>query len=128
MESDDEGSMRSLTRSVGATVILRNGELVGYLRRNNPNILIFLPSNEPERSNTSRDLAAFLIALAQDEMRQEEDARHRGGLLISTINGVPVHLHPLSRLLQDAGFQAAPAGFNVRRIPPASRTVSAEVQ
>jgi ATP-dependent Lhr-like helicase len=128
MEGEDEGGMRSLTRSVGAMVILRNGELIGYLRRNNPNILIFLPSDEPERSNTSRDLAAFLIALAQDEMRQEGDARPRGGLLISTINGVPAHLHPLSRFLQEAGFQAAPAGFNVRRIPLRPQTVSAEVQ
>jgi ATP-dependent Lhr-like helicase len=127
MEGDDEGGMRSLTRSVGATVILRNGEFIGYLRRNNPNILVFLPPDEPERSNAARDLAAFLLNMAQDEMRQEE-ARHRGGMLISTINGRPAHLHPLSRFLQDAGFQAAPLGLNVRRILPPVQNVSAEVQ
>nr|WP_251106786.1 DEAD/DEAH box helicase [Alloacidobacterium dinghuense] len=127
VEGVDESGMRSLARSVGATVILRNGELIGYLRRNNPNILVFLPSDEPERGNAARDLAAFLVHLALEEMRQEGEARHRGGLLISTINGQPVHMHPLSRFLQDAGFQAAPPGFNVRRMPPL-QSVSAEVQ
>ena len=37
-------------------------------------------------------------------------------MLISTINGQPAHLHLLSRYLQDAGFQAAPLGLNLRRI------------
>ena len=46
---DRESGARSLTRSVGATVILRNGELIAYLRRNNPNILTFLSPEEPER-------------------------------------------------------------------------------
>ena len=127
LEGDDEGGIRSLSRSVGASVILRNGEFIGYMRRNNPNILAFLPSEEPERTNAARDLAVFLAAMAQDEMRQEGDARHRGGMLISTINGQPVHLHPLSRFLRDAGFQAASLGFNVRRILPPVQSVSAEV-
>ena len=128
VEGDDEGAVRSLTRSVGATGILRNGELVGYLRRNNPNILIFLPPDEPERSNAARDLSAFLMSMAQEEMRQGVEGRHRGGMLIATINGVPVHLHLLSRFLQDAGFQAAPLGLNVRRILPPVQSASAEVQ
>jgi ATP-dependent Lhr-like helicase len=65
-----EAPARTLTRSVGATVVLRNGELVAYLRRNNPNIQVFLPAEE----------------------------------------------HFLARFLQDAGFQVAPLGFNVRRM------------
>jgi len=128
MEGSDENSVRSLSRSVGATVILHNGDIIGYLRRNNPNILVFLPQDEPERTHTARDLAGFLSAMAQDEIRQEGEARHRGGLLISTINGQPAPLHPLSRFLQDAGFQAAPLGFNVRRILPPVQATSAEVQ
>jgi ATP-dependent helicase Lhr and Lhr-like helicase len=127
LEGDDEGGIRSLSRSVGASVILRNGDFIGYMRRNNPNILVFLPSEEPERTNAARDLAVFLATMAQDEMRQEGDARHRGGVLISTINGMPVHHHPLSRFLRDAGFQPAPLGFNVRRILPPVQSVSAEV-
>jgi ATP-dependent helicase Lhr and Lhr-like helicase len=114
-EDKTEAGARSLTRSVGAVVILRNGELVGYLRRNNPNLQVFLPAEEPEQSNTARDLAIFLASYGQEQMRRHE-ADHRGGLLISSINGQPAHLHWMSRHLQDAGFQVAPLGFNLRRI------------
>ncbi|WP_254062457.1 DNA glycosylase AlkZ-like family protein [Acidobacterium sp. S8] len=122
LEAEADGSGRSLTRSVGATVIIRNGELVAYLRRNNPNLLVFLPADEPERTNAARDLAEFLSGMAQNEME------HRSGLLISSVNGQPAHLHFLSRFLQDAGFQAAPMGFNVRRIVSAAQAASSEVQ
>ncbi len=37
---EDPGA--SLTRSVGASVVLRNGDLLAYLRRNNPAIQVFL--------------------------------------------------------------------------------------
>jgi ATP-dependent Lhr-like helicase len=111
-------SPRSLTRSVGASVILRNGELVGYMRRGNPALQVFLPTDEPDRSNTARDLAAFLAQSVQESMRQDE-ARHRGGMLIATINGQPVHEHFLARFLMDAGFTPAPMGFNMRRLLPA---------
>jgi ATP-dependent Lhr-like helicase len=128
MEGEDDGAMRSLSRSVGATVILRNGECVAYLRRNNPNVLVFLPSEEPERSHAARDLAAFLVSMAQNEMRREDESQQRSGLLISTINGKPAHQHFLLRFLQDAGFQAAPLGLNVRRLPPDLQASSAGVQ
>ncbi len=49
-------------------------------------------------------------------MRQDTD--HRGGLLISSINGQPVHEHWLARFLIDAGFAPAPNGFNMRRVLP----------
>jgi ATP-dependent Lhr-like helicase len=116
-ESPDnfDQASRSLTRSVGASVVLRNGELAAYLRRNNPNVQIFLPTDEPDRSNTARDLAQFLAANGQREMRLHP-VDHRSGMLISFINGQPAHLHLLSRHLQDAGFQAAPLGLNLRRI------------
>ena len=45
--AQDEAKRRrsaSLTRSAGASVVLRNGELVAYLRRNNPNLQVFLPA------------------------------------------------------------------------------------
>jgi ATP-dependent Lhr-like helicase len=38
-------------------------------------------------------------------------------LLIARINGQPVGAHFLARFLLDAGFHAAPNGFNVRRAP-----------
>jgi len=114
-----DAAARSLTRSVGASVILRNGELIAYMRRNNPNLQVFLPADEPDRSNTARDLAVFLATGAQETMRHDESGRH-SGLLLSTINGVSIHEHWLARFLLDAGFQPAPMGFNVRRVTSAA--------
>jgi ATP-dependent Lhr-like helicase len=115
ISDDTEQSARSMSRSVGASVVLRNGELVAYLRRNNPNIQVFLPAEEPDRSNAAQDLASFLAANGQREMRLNP-ADHRGGMLIASINGRPAHEHLLSRYLQDSGFRAAPLGLNLRRI------------
>jgi ATP-dependent helicase Lhr and Lhr-like helicase len=104
---------RMLTRSVGANVVLRNGELVAYLRRNHPAVQVFLPTDEPDRSTTARDLGNFLAVLAQQEMERRED--HRGGMLISTVNGQPAAHHFLAPFLQEAGFHLAPLGLNFRR-------------
>jgi ATP-dependent Lhr-like helicase len=103
----------ALTRSAGASVVLRNGEMVAYMRRNNPNVQVLLPAEEPERSTTARDLSAFLAGLAQRDMESRED--HRGGMLISTINGEPAAQDFLAPFLQDAGFHLAPTGLNFRR-------------
>ncbi len=125
-DAQDASAVRTLTRSVGASVVLRNGELVAYLRRGNPHVQFFLPADEPERSHAARDLAAHLAAQTQEEMRGSE-AQQRGGLLLASINGQPTHLHWMARVLQDAGFQAAPMGFNVRRVlPPVASGRSAE--
>ena len=114
----DASAVRTLTRSAGASVVLRNGELLAYMRRGNPHVQFFLPADEPERSKAARDLAAHLAAATQEEMRGGSEAQQRGGLLLATINGQPTHLHWMARILQDAGFQAAPMGFNVRRVLP----------
>jgi ATP-dependent Lhr-like helicase len=98
---------------VGASVILRNGALVAYLRRGNPNLEVFLPADEPEYSQAARDLASFLAAIVQKRRSQD----HHGGMLISTINGEPAGRHPLKRFLLEAGFRIAPRGFNLRRPP-----------
>ena len=125
-EAPDQAN-RSLTRSVGASVILRNGELTAYLRRNNPNLQVFLPAEEPDRTNAARDLARFLAANGQRSMRLRP-ADHRSGMLIGSINGQPAHLHLLSRHLQDAGFQAAPLGLNLRRIALPLGAVDADAE
>ena len=110
----EEGS--SLTRSVGARVVLVDGALTAYLRRGNSNVQVMLPEEEPGRSRAARALAEFLVAHVQ---RMGEGDRGRGGLLITSVNGVNVGEHPLAKFLLDAGFQAAPLGFNVRRGLPA---------
>lgn len=125
---ESAGTSHGLARSVGATVILRNGELIAYLRRNNPNLLVVLPTDEPERTSAARDLAAVLSSMAQQWMEEESEAGRHGGLLISAINGEPARLHLLARFLQDAGFQAAPAGFNARRAVTRPEPASAELQ
>jgi ATP-dependent helicase Lhr and Lhr-like helicase len=109
----DAGS--SLTRSVGARVILCDGALVAYLRRGNPNLQMFLPEEEPQRSQVARSLSEFLVSRVQGQ----EDAQGRGGMLIATVNGVAVAEHWIARFLLDAGFAAGAMGFNVRRgLPP----------
>uniref|UniRef100_A0A7V4XS79 DEAD/DEAH box helicase n=1 Tax=Acidobacterium capsulatum TaxID=33075 RepID=A0A7V4XS79_9BACT len=125
-QQGSDSSPRTLTRTVGASVILRNGELIAYLRRGNPNVQVFLPAEEPDRTHVARDLAQFLASQVQQQLRDEEARRH-GGLLISTINGVPVQQHPLARFLSDAGFSPAPLGFHMRRVLPVIPP-SAEVQ
>ena len=118
----EEGS--SLTRSVGARVVLVDGALTAYLRRGNPNVQVLLPEEEPQRSQTARALAEFLVA--QRAARRSRRARGRGGMLITPVNGVAVAEHPLARFLLDAGFQAAPLGFNVRRNLPQLPTRQAQ--
>jgi ATP-dependent Lhr-like helicase len=105
----------SLTRSVGARVILCNGSLIAYLRRGNPNIQIFLPDDEPQRSNIAKALATFLVERVKD---RGEDGEIRG-MLIATINGVAAGEHEMARFLLNAGFAVGAMGFNVRRNPPA---------
>ena len=107
----EEGS--SLTRSVGARVVLIDGALTAYLRRGNPDVQLLLPEEEPARSNVMRSTAEFFVQTVQ--RAEAEGGRARGGMLISSINGIPVAEHPIARALLDAGFQAAPMGFNVRR-------------
>jgi ATP-dependent Lhr-like helicase len=108
----EEGS--SLTRSVGARVVLVDGALTCYIRRGNPNLQVLLPEEEPQRSQTARSLAEFLVAQVQ-RLEADGGERGRGGMLITQVNGVPVVEHPLARFLLDAGFQPGAMGFNVRR-------------
>jgi ATP-dependent Lhr-like helicase len=112
----EEGS--SLTRSVGARVVLVDGALTCYLRRGNPNLQVLLPEEEPQRSQTARALAEFLLAQVQ-RLEADGGERGRGGMLIAQVNGVGVGEHPLARYLLDAGFQPGAMGFNVRRGLPA---------
>jgi ATP-dependent Lhr-like helicase len=111
-EEDSETAPRLLTRAAYAEVILRNGQLVAWLRRGNPNLLVFLPAEEPERSQTASGLAHFLCTRGQERMR---GGSHQG-VLITTVNGQPVAAHPMARFLMDAGFHPGPLGMHLRRI------------
>ncbi len=112
-DEDSEAAPRILTRAAYAEIVLRNGQLVAWLRRNNPNLLVFLPAEEPERSKVAAGLAHFFCARGQEKMR----GGGYQGVLITTINGQPVTAHPMARFLMDAGFFAGPLGMHLRRIP-----------
>ena len=107
----DAGS--SLTRSVGARVILCDGALVAYLRRGNPNVQVFLPEEEPGRA-VALTLAEFLVARVQGD-RSEEEGAGRAGMLIATVNGVAVAESEMARVLLGAGLWRERWGSNVRR-------------
>ena len=126
-EEDAETAPRVLTRAAYAEVILRNGQLVAWLRRGNPNLLVFLPGEEPERSQTAAGLAHFLCSRGQERLRGVSQQ----GVLITTINGQPVAAHPMARFLMDAGFHPGPLGMHLRRIPlalAAREQIQGEVQ
>ena len=111
-EEDAESAPRVLTRAAYAEVILRNGQLVAWLRRGNPHLLVFLPAEEPERSQAAAGLAHFLCGKGQEKMR----AHSHEGVLVATVNGQPVAASFMARFLMDAGFHPGPLGMHLRRI------------
>ncbi len=112
-EEDSETAPRLLSRAANAEVILRNGQLVAWLRRGNPNLLVFLPAEEPDRSQVASGLAHFLCNRGQERMR----VHGHDGVLITTINGRAVAGHFMAPFLMDAGFHPGPLGMHLRRIP-----------
>ncbi|MGB7200183.1 MAG: hypothetical protein WBG23_17895, partial [Acidobacteriaceae bacterium] len=72
-----------------------------------------------DRSHAARDLANFLAELGQQDLQARGSGRP-AGLLLATVNDVPIAEHFLARFLLDAGFHASPMGFHLRRslLPP----------
>jgi ATP-dependent Lhr-like helicase len=98
-------SGRGPTRSVGATVVLVSGALVGYLARGDRQLLTWLPDAEPERSRACRAVARVLI----DRARGGGESPR--GMLIEDIDGSPPANHPLAPYLVGAGFIPGAMGF-----------------
>jgi ATP-dependent Lhr-like helicase len=111
---DSESAPRALTRAAYAQVVLCGGRLVAWLRRANPNILVFLPPDEPERSHVADGLARYLAELGMTRLQQDQTG-HQSGYLISTVNGIAVGAHPFAHALHDAGFHPGPLGVHLRR-------------
>ena len=78
-----------------------DGALVAYLRRGNPNVQVFLPEEEPQRSQVARSLAEFLVGRVQEERWTR--MMRAGGMLIATVNGVPVAEHAMARVFAGCG-------------------------
>jgi ATP-dependent Lhr-like helicase len=98
-----------MARTSGASVLLVAGELVGYLRRGNPSLKLFLPASQPERDSYARAAAHELAQLAL--RRQVEHS----GVLISEINAIPAREHDFGEFLAEAGFVLTPLGYQMRR-------------
>jgi ATP-dependent Lhr-like helicase len=94
-------------RAAGASVILHDGALVGFLGRSEQSLLTFVPDVEPARSEALRALGAALGALV--------DEGRRRAVLISTIDGVPASESPIAAALADAGFTSGLRGLLRRR-------------
>ena len=109
---DSSNTHHSISRTSGAGVVLVNGALSAYLRRRNPALRIFLPENEPERTQHARAVANKLAELA---VRWQG---RRSGLLIGEINGAPAREHFISGLLTEFGFIDTALGFQMRRVAP----------
>ena len=110
----------AMSRTSGAGVILVNGTLATFLRRRNPALRVFLPENEPERTQYAQELSKKLAELAVSRQGR------RTGLLIGEINDAPAREHFLARFLEEAGFVNSALGFQMRRLTPMAASRDAE--
>jgi ATP-dependent Lhr-like helicase len=93
-----------LTRVVGATVVLVDGEMTAYLARGYRELTVHLPDEEPFRSRRGRAAAAELALHARGR-----------ALFITVINDSPASEHPYAAFLQDAGFARGGLGLHLPR-------------
>jgi len=100
----------TLSRAAGANVILVNGRLGAFFRRRSPALQVFLPDDEPERSQFARAIAGKLAEVAV--LRQTK----RTGLLIASINNQVAGEHFLARFLEESGFVLTASGFMMRQV------------
>jgi ATP-dependent Lhr-like helicase len=101
-----------MSRTRGAGVILINGELAAFFRRQNPAVRVFLPESEPELTHFARELGKKFAEVA---IRRQG---RKTGLLIGSINDAPAREHFLARSLEEAGFVNTALGFQMRRVTP----------
>lgn len=119
-ESEDQA--HGMSRAGGASVILINGALAAFLRRRNPSIRVFLPEDEPDRSQYARALARKLAEVAIQRQSR------KSGLLIGEINGENAQQHFLARFLEESGFLASALGFQMRRTNVIEKTRAPEIE
>ncbi|HEX8171271.1 MAG TPA: DEAD/DEAH box helicase [Thermoanaerobaculia bacterium] len=104
----------TLSRSVGANVILVNGRMACYIGRGEKQLYLFLPDDEPLRGIVARAVARALASLVHDGERR--------ALLIAEVNDEPTARSPLAPYLVEEGFAATALGHQLR----ASQTAQAK--
>jgi ATP-dependent Lhr-like helicase len=107
----------TMSRSVGANVILVNGIMACYISRGEKQLYLFLPEDEPLRSMVGREVARQLAALVQD--------RTRRAMLIAEINDEPASRSPMAPFLVEHGFAATGLGYQLRAVQPSSQSRNA---
>ncbi len=90
-------------RTGGAFVILRDGELLGYLGRAERSLLTFLPVGDPEHTQAADSLAKALADMV--------DLGRRRTLLLAQIDSEPTEKSAMAPHLTKAGFTATSRGF-----------------
>lgn len=101
----------SLSRSVGAHVILVDGRFACYVSRGEKQLFLFLPEDEPLRSAIARGVERTLASFVRDGRRR--------ALLIVEVNDEPVARSPLAPFLVEEGFVATAMGHQLRAAPHA---------
>jgi ATP-dependent Lhr-like helicase len=97
----------TMSRSVGAHVILVNGLMAAYVSRGEKQLNLFLPDDEPVRSLVAREVAHMLASLVHDGTRR--------AMLIAEINDEPASRSPLAPFLIEEGFAATGLGYQLRQ-------------
>ncbi len=95
-----------LTRSVGPSVILVNGQLACYVARGEKELKIFLPEDEPSRRVVAKEIARSLALLVVSGQRR--------AMLITEINDEPVSRSTIAPFLAEAGFAPSGMGYQMR--------------
>ena len=111
-EREQASTGRGPTRTVGASVVVLDGALIGYLGRGDRHLLTWIPAAEPGRTRAVRALAQVLIQRA----RSGDDTPR--GMLIEEIDGSPAALHPFRAEFVEAGFIVGALGLQATRPRP----------
>ena len=106
-------------RSVGASVVLVDGELAAHVSRGARQLFAWLPEFEPERSHLGAAVAAALTDLVRALHARDQAA------LVVEIDGGPAVAHPLAGYLQAAGFVPTAAGLQLTRRAATAASFSA---
>ncbi len=101
-------ALRGASRSAGARVIIVWGRLAAWIARGDRQMLIDLPTDEPDRSYHGRALASALVALAEAAPEGQQ------GWLIEEINGRPAADDAAAAFLVEAGFRLTARGLQLR--------------
>jgi ATP-dependent Lhr-like helicase len=96
----------TLSRSVGANVILVNGLMACYVSRGEKQLFLFLPEDEPGRGMVAREVAKRLAAIVREGRRR--------ALLLAEINDEPASRSPLASFLVEEGFVPTAMGLQLR--------------